>query len=243
MAADDHDAVNRGWARRAAGEVAGDVAAELAAPLADLRDRLAMLVDRIDRHVAQATGPVPYPWKALQAMRQDLASAYLDTTSLARLAGDLIGAVGVLGQPAVAVDVERHVEAAVSLARHRIGSRTELLIDVGAVPLVMAPLGELVLAMARMIAVCAISADLSDRASLSVRTRAEPSGRDDGDGPPRWVVIAAVDNGGGAAAEAAELTATLAPFAQRLGGSFDGTSQAEQGSVFELRLPAFTPLG
>lgn len=232
MAVDDDHLVSRGWARRAAGEVAGDVAAELAGPLADLRDRLAMMVDRVDRHVAEATGPVPYPWKQLQAMRQDLAAAYLDTTSLARLAGDLHEAVGSLGIAATEVDVERHVEAAVSLARHKFGARTELLVDVHAVPSVRAPVGELTLAVSRMIAVCAISADRRDVASLSVRTRTE----DDSAG--RWVVIVAADNGGGAAAEAADLIAALGPFAQRLGGGFDGHSEPEQGSVFELRLPA-----
>lgn len=217
------------WARDAAGDVAVDAAAELAAPLADLRDRLAMLVDRIDRHVAHSTGPEPYPWKALQSLRQDLAAGYLQLTQLAELAGDLAGAVGSLGSPAVEIDdVERQVEAAVHLARHRIGPQTELLVDLGWVPRVHAPVGELVLAIVRMIAVCARSASGAERTSLSVRCHEE-------DG---WIVIAAADNGAGAPELAAALAATLGPFAQRHGGVFEGTSQPGQGSAFELRLPA-----
>jgi signal transduction histidine kinase len=234
MAAPDDDPLTRAWARAVAGEVAVDVAAELAPPLAELRDRLALLVDRIDRHISSAPGPEPYPWRSLQAMRQDLATAYLETTSLTRTAADLAATVGSLGAaPAEIDDLERHVEAAVQLARGRISGHVELLVDAGWVPPVIAPAGELVLAVSRMVAACAASAAGVDRASLSVRARAE----EDPDGPS-WVVISAVDNGDGAPAAAAELAAVLAPFAEGLGGSFVGTSEPGQGSAFELRLPA-----
>ena len=233
MAAPDDDDLTR-WARAAAGDVAVDVAAELAAPLADLRDRLAMLADRIDRHVANQTGPEPYPWKQLQALRQDLAGAYLETTSMSRLASDLGATIATLAAgPVEITDLGHLVEAGVQLARHRIGPHTELLIDIGSVPAVRAPAGVLTLAVARMIAVCARSADPVDKSALSVRCRQEPDG----------VVITASDNGSGAPDAAAELIGILAPFAQRHGGSFDGSSQPGQGSVFELRLPALPPAG
>jgi len=229
MAAGDDDPVKR-WPREAAGDVAVDVAAELAAPLASLRDRLALLVDRIDRHIAVQTGPEPYPWKQLQALRQDLAAGYLQLTRMAQLAVDLAHTVDALGAPAVEIDdVEHHVEAAVHLARHRMGPRTELLVDVGHVPPVRAPLGELTLAVARMIAACAVSAELVERASLSVRCREEEGG---------WVVIETIDNGGGAPGLAAQLCATLGPFATELGGTFDGSSEIGKGSWFQLRIPA-----
>jgi signal transduction histidine kinase len=228
MAADDDDLVKR-WPREAAGDVAVDVAAELAAPLASLRDRLALLVDRIDRHVAYQTGPEPYPWKQLQALRQDLAAGYLQLTHMAQLAVDLAHTVDALGAPAVEIDdVEHHVEAAVHLARHRIGARTELLVDAGHVSPIRAPVGELTLAVARMIAACAASAELVEKASLSVRCREE-------DGA--WIVVSTADNGAGAPELAARLAATLTPFAQTLGGSFDGSSEAGKGSWFELRIP------
>lgn len=231
MAQADDDALIAlaAWTRTAAGEVAGDVIAEMATPLADLRDHLALIVERIDRHVADASGPVPYPWKALQAMRQDLAALYLSSTTMSEMGRELASVVRGLGGPAGAVEVEHVVEAAVSLVRHRIGARTELLVDAGSVPLVLAPQAELTTVVARMIAVCARSADRADTAAMSVRTRGE------GD----WVVISAVDNGAGAAEETAALGTVLATFTAAHGGSYAATSEPDQGTALELRLPAF----
>ncbi len=238
MAAPDDDVLNgappglgeRRWARAMAGEIATDVAAGLASPLATLRDSLALLVDRIDRHISSQTGPTAYPWRSLQAMRQDLAAAYLSTTSMAALASDLSGVVGTLGGAAVDTDVGPQIEAAVNLARHHLAAGTELFVDLGSTPPARVPPGELVLAVARMIAVCARSAAQLERASLSVRTRLEAT-------PARRVVIVVVDNGGGDPPAAAELVIALGALAQRLGGSFDGTSSLGRGSVFELRIP------
>ena len=229
MAPSDDDAVK--WARAAAGEVAVDVAAELAAPLGALRDRLALLVDRIDRHISVQTGPEPYPWKHLQALRQDLAAAYLETTNLARLAVDLEHTMGGLGAgPVVIDDVERVVEAAVHLAGHRISVTTELLLDLAVLPPVRAPAAELTLAIARMIAACAVSAAVVERAALSVRARVDGAS----------IVITVSDNGAGAPAAAAALGPLLG-FARSLGGTFTGTSERAHGSTFELRLPAISP--
>src|SRR5690606_7202004 len=67
-----------------AGEVAVEVARQITDPLRGLRDRLGLVVDHIERHVATSTGPTPYPWRSLQSLRQDLAAAYLEATQLAR---------------------------------------------------------------------------------------------------------------------------------------------------------------
>jgi signal transduction histidine kinase len=83
-----------------------------------------------------------------------------------------------------------------------------------------------------MIAACAASADLVEKASLSVRCREEEGG---------WIVVSTADNGAGAPELAARLAATLTPFAQQLGGSFDGASEAGKGSWFELRIPVAPP--
>src|SRR6185295_19020415 len=58
--------------RGLAGEIAVDIAHQLAEPVRGLRDRLGLVVDHIERHVATATGPTPYPWRALQTLPQDL---------------------------------------------------------------------------------------------------------------------------------------------------------------------------
>src|SRR5690606_22561849 len=53
----------------AAGELARTVVLELARPLRELRETLALLMEGIDHHMAEAGGPVPLPWKALEALR------------------------------------------------------------------------------------------------------------------------------------------------------------------------------
>ena len=57
------------------GEVAAEVARQLADPVRALRDRLGLLVDHLERHVATSTGPTPYPWRSLQTLRQELGTA------------------------------------------------------------------------------------------------------------------------------------------------------------------------
>ncbi|MGE5182751.1 MAG: hypothetical protein ACM31C_11840, partial [Acidobacteriota bacterium] len=71
------------------GEVAVEVARQLAEPIRALRDRLGLVVDHLERHVATSTGPTPYPWRQLQSLRQDLAAAYLEATQLARRLDEL----------------------------------------------------------------------------------------------------------------------------------------------------------
>ena len=58
-----------------------EIARQLAEPVRALRDRLGLVVDHLERHVATSTGPTPYPWRSLQTLRQDLAAAYLEATS------------------------------------------------------------------------------------------------------------------------------------------------------------------
>src|SRR5689334_25425155 len=70
--------------RQLAGEIAVEVARDVAEPIRALRDRLGLVVDHLERHVATSTGPTPYPWRSLQSLRQELAAAYLEATQLAR---------------------------------------------------------------------------------------------------------------------------------------------------------------
>jgi C4-dicarboxylate-specific signal transduction histidine kinase len=214
-------------ARAVGASIAADITDELAGPLRDLRDRLGVLVDGIDRHVALSTGPTPYPWKQLQLLRQDVADAYLEARRMARLAGDLMMAMRAIGSPVVDLDVNREVEAAVNMVSYRVGPRTEMFVDLGQVPPGRASTGELMLAVAQLVLVSAESAARVDGAALSIRTRSE------GD----RVIVYVGDNGGGAPGAAAVACAHVAALAARAGGSFDGTSQDGQGSAVELRLP------
>jgi len=220
---------DREHARVVGAVIAAEVAAELAPPLGEVRDRLALIVDTLDRHVAHSTGPTPYPWNEVQALRQAIAQAYLTCASLARLAGELSVALAAVGAPLGVVDVDHEVEGAVHLAGRRIGSTTELLVDTGTVPPARGAPGELMLAVAQLVLVCAESAARVPGSSLSVRTRFDVASQS--------IVITLADNGGGAAVSAGPALAHVAAVAARAGGSCVGTSEDGVGSAFELRVP------
>lgn len=153
----------------AAGALASGVTSELHGPLRQIRESLAVLVETLDRHFAEATGPVPYPWTATKAMRERLAETYLLCRAVTRTTGDLARAVATARGAVEAVEPNQLVEQAVGLARHRFGEDRELDIDAGEVPAVRAPEGELVLLLATLIGDAAASA----AGPLALRTRRE----------------------------------------------------------------------
>ncbi|HEY5950944.1 MAG TPA: hypothetical protein VIV40_35875, partial [Kofleriaceae bacterium] len=143
-------------------EVAGDVAVEVARQLTDpmrgLRDRLGLVVDHIERHVATSTGPTPYPWRSLQALRQDLAAAYLEVTELARRLEELDRALH--EEEPRWFDLAAAVDLGLRLAGHHLGPGIELLFDLGNVAPARGTPGALSLVVAQLVAVSARSARL-----------------------------------------------------------------------------------
>ncbi|MBA3499273.1 MAG: hypothetical protein H0T65_02810, partial [Deltaproteobacteria bacterium] len=114
---------------RTAGGVAIEIARQLAEPVRSLRDRLGLVVDHLERHVATATGPTPYPWRSLQALRQDLAGSYLEATTLARRLDELDRALD--DDPPGWFDLATAVDLGLRLAGHQLTGGIELLIDLG----------------------------------------------------------------------------------------------------------------
>ncbi len=206
-----------------AGEVAVEVSRQLAEPVRALRDRLGLVVDHLERHVATSTGPTPYPWRMLQALRQDLAAAYLEATQLARRLDELDRALA--DEPAQWFDLSVAVDLGLRLAGHHLGPGIELLFDLGNVQHARGAPGTLALYVAQLVAVSATSARAVPGSSLSVRVYADE----------QWGVVAIADNGDGSAraTELGELgKAVVGPW----GGSVDATSTTGQGCAFEIRL-------
>ncbi|HEY6037994.1 MAG TPA: hypothetical protein VIV58_27125, partial [Kofleriaceae bacterium] len=114
------------------GEVAIEVARQLADPLRSMREKLGLVVDHLERHVATSTGPTPYPWRSLQTLRQDLAAAYLEATQLARRVEELDRALA--DGPPQWFDLAAAVDLGLHLAGHHVGAGIELFIDLGSVP-------------------------------------------------------------------------------------------------------------
>lgn len=205
-----------------AGEVAVTVARQLADPVRGLRDRLGLVVDHLERHVAKASGPTPYPWRALQTLRQDVAAAYLESTALARRLDELDRAL--TDDPAGWFDLTAAVDLGVHLAGHQLASGLELLIDLGRVPAARGAAGPAALVICQLIALSAESARGLPGSTLSIRVCR--------DGDLGLVTIA--DNGVGhpRAPALGELArAVLAPWR----ATIDTTAVAGAGCVFELR--------
>jgi len=210
-----------------AGRVAIDIARQLAEPVRALRDRLGLVVDHLERHVATSTGPTPYPWRSVQALRQDLGGAYLEATALARRLDELDRALAD-AEPGW-FDLPAAVDLGVRLASHHLSGGpagdVELLIDLGATPPARGAPGTLALLVAHLAATCAHSARARPGSTLSVRVTT--------DGP--WAVVLLTDNGAGSprAALLGELARDLlAPW----GASAEAASAEGQGCAFELRL-------
>jgi signal transduction histidine kinase len=206
-----------------AGDVAVGVARQLAEPVRALRDRLGLVVDHLERHVATATGPTPYPWRSLQALRQDLAAAYLEATTLARRLDELDRALH--DGPATWFDPAAAVELGLHLAGHHLGSGIELLIDLGNTPLARGVPGAFALLVAQLVTASARSARDLPGSTLSIRVAGEPP----------CALIAIADNGAGTgrAPGLGELARSIiAPW----GGTVDAASLPGAGMTFELRL-------
>jgi signal transduction histidine kinase len=210
------------------GDVAVEVARQLAEPVRALRDRLGLVVDHLERHVANATGPTPYPWRSLQALRHDLGAAYLEATQLARRLDELDRALR--DEPAGWFDVAAAVELGVHLAGHHLGAGIEVLIDLGATPPARGVAGGFALLVAQLITASARSARDLPGSTVSVRVTLDAT----------WALVAIADNGAGSA-RAAELGELARGLIAVWGGTIDAASLAGAGCTFELRLPTAAP--
>ena len=209
-------------AHAVAGEVAVDVARQLAEPVRALRDRLGLVVDHLERHVATASGPTPYPWRSLQTLRQDLAAAYLEATALARRLDELDRALA--DEPPGWFDLAAAVELGVHLAGHHLVAGLELLIDLDHVPAARGAAGPVALLVAQLVAASAGSARDLPGSTLSVRVTRDAE----------LALVTIADNGAGTprALALGELArAILSPWEAVV----DATTVAGAGCAFELR--------
>jgi signal transduction histidine kinase len=206
-----------------AGEVAVELAHQLADPVRALRDRLGLVVDHLERHVATSTGPTPYPWRSLQALRQDLAGAYLEATTLARRLDELDRALD--DDPPGWFDLAAAVELGLHLAGHHLAGGIELLIDLGNTPPARGTPGTVSLLVAQLAAVSAKSARDLPGSTLSVRVTR------DGE----WALVTIADNGAGSA-RAVHLGDLVRGVTAPWGGTIDAASVPGAGCTFELRL-------
>lgn len=206
-----------------AGLIAAEVAMDLGPPMLGARDRLASVIDGVDRHVATSTGPTPYPWRALASLRQELAAAYFQATAVARRLDELRDALLGLGASPTLIPITDSVESGVHLARHRLGKDVELVIDLGTSLRAMAAPGPLTLVVARALLAVACSGD-DRRYTLGIRAH-----RHDGS-----IVVAIADDRearGNAAQVGEQLSAVISPWGGQVNISATGCG-------FEIRLQA-----
>lgn len=214
-----------------AGELSSGVIAELGAPLRSIRDALAVLVETLDRHFAEARGPEPYPWAATKALRERLAETYLVSREVTRTTGDLARAVALKPGAAEAVDLNKILEQAIALARHRFTGDSDLAVDTAELPPVRLSPGEVVLLVAGLLGHAADGARAAGPGTpIAVRTRRE---RTEGEADRAVLEIAApgVD----------EAARALAPLARRIlaaaGGELVTAQDAGGGPAAVIRIP------
>jgi signal transduction histidine kinase len=205
------------------GEVAIEVTHQLAEPLRELRERLGLVVDHLERYVATSTGPTPYPWRSLQTLRHDLAETYLELTQLTRRVDELDRALAP-GEPHP-FELSPAVDLGLRLAGHELGAGIELLFDLGHTTPPRGVPGTLALLVAQLVAVSAQSARAIAGSSLSVRVTEE-------DG---WAVVTIADNGDGSD-RIHELRELARSIVGPWGGTVDAASAPGRGCSFELRL-------
>ncbi len=221
-----------------AGALAAELAAELAAPMQGLRDRLALLVDHIERYISHSTGPTPYPWQSLQGLRAELGGAYLESTLLVRQLGDMRAvlttppgvsdAAGAAGARA-GVDVAHEVEVALGLLAMK-HPGAELIADVRVTPPVRAAAGTLALMVTRLLWLCAQSVRGVAGSAISLRTWVESV-----ESGGELVILAIADSGHGARLSEEEARAMLG-LVDGWGGQLELVVTAERGCACELRL-------
>jgi signal transduction histidine kinase len=210
-----------------AGRVAIEIARQLADPVRALRDRLGLVVDLLERHVATSTGPSPYPWRSVQALRQDLGGAYLEVTALAQRVDELDRALALAFDDAAFgwFDPAAAVDHGLRLASHHLGEGLELLVDLGHGPPARGAPGMLALLVAHLAAECARSARALPGSTLSVRVGS--------DGP--WAFVLIADNGAGSP-RVEQLGELVREIVAPWGASVEAASAEGQGCAFELRL-------
>jgi len=210
--------------RRIAGDVAADIARQLAEPVRALRDRLGLVVDHLERHVAMSTGPAPYPWRSLQTLRHDLGATYLEATMLARRLEELDRALAAGDDPEW-VDLGAAVDLGIRLAGHHLATGIEVMIDLGGTPKVRGVPGPLALIVAQLVGVCAESASGLPNSTLSIRTRAEEG----------FAVITVIDNGSGSD-RVTEVGTVARDIVAPWGATLVAASEPGHGCAFELQL-------
>jgi hypothetical protein len=213
---------------RARQQITGDTAIAVAqactTPLRDACERLALLVDGLERFVTTSSGPEPYPYRSLQTLRNDLTQAYLQATSASRALIDLDSAIAATG--ATTLDVRREVELAVSMAQHQLDARTELMVDVVDVPLALGPRGVLALAVAQLITISAASAAQVPGSTLTVRVTCERNSH-------TKVIVVVADNGSGFV-DMPPVVETISTALQVSLAEVTAATTIDQGCAFEL---------
>ncbi len=216
----------------AAGDLSRDVLGELWRPLRELRQLLAVLVEKVDRHISESRGPTPLSWSEVELLRQQLADAYLLGRSVSRMANEVAEAIGHGSSVPEAVDVNELVESALTLTRHRCSADTTVLVDLGGTVFVRAVPGRLTLVIATIFTVVAEAVFSSDSGKISIETRrqVDPHGSES-------AVIRLIQQGAVLDGKSTAELALVQAIAQEMGGCFD-VKKTDSSVVYILQFSA-----
>jgi C4-dicarboxylate-specific signal transduction histidine kinase len=205
-----------------AGSIAVAVTVAASTELKALRDRLALLVDGLDRFVTGTSGPTAYPYRALQTLRSEVTEAFRQANMLSQQLGSFAAAVSA-DSAAFTVDAKREVELGLSLVAPRLSAGVELLVDISDFPPIRAARGMLSLVVAELVVICHQSAQLQPDSAITVYMRSDA----------KRATLLIADNGMGFASLPRQVD-TIAQALQIPIADVVAATQHYHGCVFEL---------
>ena len=217
----------------AAGELSRDVLGQLSRPLRELRQLLAVMVERVDKHISESRGPTPLTWNEVEHFRQQLADAYLLGRSVSRMANEVAEATGSGSSVPEAVDVNKIVESALALTRHRCSADTNVLVDLGSTVFVRAVPGRLMLAIATILTAAANAVFGRDGGRISIETRRKPDSQG-----AESVVIRIAQQGAGQDASTSVDHGVPRAISSEIGGHFQVEKDSESSVTYILQILA-----
>jgi len=217
------------------GDLAISVAKELSFSMREMRERLARMVEDLDRHTMASAGPGAFPWEEVERFRYELSELYLISRKLTRKMDDLGDVYDSRFDKVQTFNLNKTVDSAYQLCRHFIAEKTIVCLDFGTIPLLHSVRGAILLGVSQMIVNSAYSTETVEGATIGIST----SVIDSTESSVSFVEVKVRESGNGGYPD--DVVSRIGDLFAELGGLFshclDTAADGSQWNVQSLRLP------